>query len=362
MTAPRAIFHLISTLEAGGAQTLLLATLPRLDPERFRPIIGYLWGHAEALEGPGLRVVDFSRGGAFDPRALWRVAAFLRRERIEIVHTHLVHAGILGRLAARMAGVPRIVTTRHYADDPKERSLAYRLENRLTRSSDRVIAVSESVRRYLIDRGIAPADRTVLLTNGIDLDRFDPKVVAKTPPPTGIIGSAGRLRPQKGFDVLLCAFAQLHGSHPNTILEIAGEGPERGVLVALARELGIASSVRFLGAVPPEAMPRQYRRWDLFLLASRYEAFGLVALEAMAMEVPVVATRAGGLTELLEDDVTGLLVYREDPSGLARAALRLLDHPDEAAAIAARARAWVLAHGSVRTSVEGLQEIYDGLR
>lgn len=370
MPAPRTVFHLISTLETGGAQTLLLATLPRLDPRRFRPIVGYLWGQAEALDrrpappgAPPLRIIDFSRHGAFDPLAPLRVAACLRREKAGIVHTHLVHAGIVGRVAAALAGVPRIVTTRHYADDPKERTLAYRLENRMTRRCDRVIAVSACARSFLLERGIAPAAKVVLLPNGIDLDRFggddNGRPGAAGNPP--VVGATGRLRPQKGFDILLRAFADLHRSRPGISLEIAGDGPEREPLASLARELGIAPVVRFLGAVPPDSMPATLRRWTLFVLPSRYEAFGLAALEAMAMGVPVIGARVEGLAQWIDDGVTGRLVPPGDPEAIARTAMALLDRPEEASALAARGRAWVRAHGSVQAVAEGLERIYDAL-
>ena len=361
------VLHVITSLDADGAQTLLMDFASRCPAHRCSNLVAFLVGSGK-LAGEdryaGVEVADLTRGGAFDLRSLFRLKRLIRTRRIDLVHTHLVHGGILGRFAARLGGVRRVVTTRHYGTEQKERSLLYRLEDRMTRRSGRVIAISEAVRRHLEDRGIAPAERIRVIHNALDPELFgDQPSPARTDPGRApALGSIGRLRPQKGFQHLLEAFRLVLVRHPAATLEIVGDGPLRGELELRSRELGIAGAVRFSGVVPHARIPQLIDSWDLFVLSSVWEGFGMVLIEAMARARATVATRVEGVVEVVEEGVSGLLVPPADPGALARAVGGLLDDPERCAAMGQAGRERALRLFSMETFVEQTLAVYDELR
>lgn len=363
---PPKILHLITTMERDGAQVALLDTLRAINPAAGRFTIAYLTGAGAALADPrpaGVAIVDLSRGGRFDPLVLPRVIGLIRRERFDLIHTHLVHAGIVGKIAARICDLP-FVTTRHYASEAKEGTLLYRIEDRLTAGSAAIVAVSAAVRRHLIDRGIAPAERIVVIPNGVDLERFDPLRVAPAVPRSPdrpVLGVLGRLHPQKGQAILLHAFAELLPRFPSAELEIIGEGPLREALAAQALDFGISERVRFSGSVPHNEIPSRLARWDITVMPSLWEGFGIAAAEAMAMERAVVASRIEGLAELIVDGVTGRLVPPNDSDSLARAIAELLLDPDLRLRMGRAARARIEARFSIAASAAALQRLYGGI-
>jgi type III pantothenate kinase len=166
----------------------------------------------------------------------------------------------------------------------------------------------------------------------------------------------GSLMPKKGFDILIQAFALVRQRAPEARLTIAGEGPEGPRLLALARSLGIGAAVEFPGVVMGGAKADLFARARVFVSSSRREPFANANLEAMAEGKPVVATRVGGNVEMVEDEVNGLLVEPEDPEGLAKAILRLLEDRERAGAMgrAARQRAETF-------SWEGMVDGYEAL-
>ncbi len=359
------VLHVITSLDADGAQTLLMDFASRCPGNRYRNLVAFLAGEgtlAAESRYAGVEVADLTRNGAFRFSSLYGLVRLIRRQRIDLVHTHLVHGGIMGRIAARLAGVRRVVSTRHYATEQKERSLLYRLENRMTRRTGRIIAISEAVRQHLVDGRIARPERVRVVHNALDPDLFG----AQPPPPRPpghppVLGSIGRLRPQKGFQHLLDAFRLVLANHPAATLEIVGDGPLLGDLELRCRELEIADSVRFLGAVPHSRIPERIDGWDLFVLSSVWEGFGMVLIEAMARARAVVATRVEGVLEVVDDGVTGLLVPPEDPAALARAVTGLLHDPEgrEWMGLAGRERALRLF--SMERFVEQTIAVYDEL-
>jgi glycosyltransferase involved in cell wall biosynthesis len=360
------VLHLITNLEPDGAQTALLDLLRQAPSPSDDFAVGYLVGRPRALEGRepiGCRILDLSRSGNPDPLLLGRLAHLLRAHRYDIVHTHLVHAGIAGKLAA-LAGATPVVTTRHYAWDHKEGTILYRLENRLTRRCAAVIAVSDAVRAYLIDRRIARAEQVVTIPNGVDLERFDPaatralRVDLASPPRIGMVG---RLHPQKGHSVGLRAFSTILRRYPDASMEIVGRGDLRESLEREARELGIAGRIRFHGSVSHADIARHMASWDLAVFPSLWEGFGIAAAEAMAMELPVVASRVEGLAEVVEDGTTGLLVPPDDPRALADAVLRLLSNRAEAEEMGRRGRIRVTDRFSIESGAARIRNVYTSI-
>jgi glycosyltransferase involved in cell wall biosynthesis len=369
--APCRVLHVISTLLPGGTETAVLRLIRSCDPRRYQFRVAYLRGDPELA-------ADFAAAGApatpmglrrkADPACLLRLWRYLRRERFDLVHTHMDLADYYGAFAARLAGVRGVVSTKHNADEFRTRRTWKRypflaLERAAYELADAVIVVSDGVGDFLARSEHLPRRKLVTIRNGVDariteqaiargearrrlsLDRFDP-----------VIGTVGRLAPQKGQIDLLRALPAITRLLPGAALAIAGEGPSRPVLEQEARQLGIADRVVFLGH--RRDVPAVLSALDLFVLPSLWEGMPLALLEAMALGCPVVAARAVGVEEVLRDGVEGLLVPRRDPAALAEAALRLLRHPSRARALAEAARARALGRHSLEAVAREVEALY----
>jgi glycosyltransferase involved in cell wall biosynthesis len=237
--------------------------------------------------------------------AVLRLARLMRRGRFDVVHTHLYRAGIYGRLAARLAGVPRVVATEHsLLDDQLEGRPAGRGVRALYLAAERLghltIAVSSAVRTNLLGWGI-PLARLRRVPNGLDLpalafdaeDRAAVRKALDVPDSAQVIGAVGRLHPGKRFDSLIGALAPELG--PGRRLLIVGDGSERARLLATAQRLGVAAWVHLVGEQP---VAPHLSAMDVLVSPSRYETFGLVVLEGLANGLPVVYRRCPALEEL----------------------------------------------------------------
>ncbi len=263
----------------------------------------------------------------------------------DVVHTHLVHADVFGALAA---GRTPLVSTKH--NDDRFRLGPYRfVERAITRRARRLVAITESLRRFCVERVGLPAEKLEVIHYGLD---EPPRPWGENPPlelPEGpILACVARLAPQKGIDVAVRALAGWDGG----TLVVLGEGPERERLTALARELG----VRLLlpGHLPDVAAV--LRRADVFVHPARWEGFGLAVLEAMLCGLPVVATHVSSIPEIVVDGKTGVLVPPDDPAALRDALRRVLANPGGFGE-AGRARAY--AEFSVARMAERTAALYE---
>ncbi|MFW6088551.1 MAG: glycosyltransferase [Gemmatimonadota bacterium] len=264
---------------------------------------------------------------------LVRLVGLLRRERIDLVNIHYPLASFLPVvLAARLAGRP-VVTSVHGADlfpqgEPQSRyPLGLRIVLRL---SHRVVAPSRAYLGQVVGRLPGLRDRAEFIHNGIRLEEFRrPASDREEPSPLDDGGSyvltiAAHNR-KKGLDVLLEAFAGIASRFPEQTLVLVGNGPLTGTLEGLVADLGLNARVRFLGRIGRPETIALLHGCDLFVLSSRAEPFGLAVLEAMACGKPVVATRVGGIREIVRDGVDGLLVEPDDADALAEAMAALLE-------------------------------------
>ena len=256
--------------------------------------------------------------GVWDPFCRRAIGRVLRRFAPDAVQTHMGRASALAAPAAQAAGYPTLAM------------LHTMIQLKYYRAVDLLIPTTRDQEAYLRDKGVPPG-RIERIPHFRSLE---PAAEARVPQPAGgVVKSLGRFVPKKGFDVLLRAAAQAAGAGASFTLEIAGDGPERAALQALAGRLGIADRVVLRGWVDDVAA--FLADADLFVLPSRIEPFGLVVLEAMACGVPIVATRVSGPLETL-DESTALLVPPDDPAAMAAAMGSAFDAPEAAAA---RARA-----------------------
>lgn len=267
----------------------------------------------------------------------FQVLDLLRRQRIDILHTHCSMAGFVGRIAGRLARVPVILHTLHALASREhqafwKRRLFLAVERGLNVCTDHYVAVSAAILRQAVASGIAETRHTTLIHHGLDLGNYrgsdDPSESRRElgfEPNGPVIGMVGRLEPQKGVEYLLAAMARVRESHPDARLLIVGDGPLRQHLETLATRLRVHDRVLFLGW--SSEVPKALKALDVFCMPSLWESFGYAILEAMACGVPVVASDVEGIPEVVIHRETGLLVPPRDPSALAEALCELLEHP-----------------------------------
>jgi glycosyltransferase involved in cell wall biosynthesis len=299
---------------------------------------------------------------------LWRLC---RNRGYSIVHTNSSKAGVVGRLAARLAGVPVVVHSVHgYAfneyQSPIERSIYLFLEQLGGRLAHHLIAVSRPILQRSIRYRIAPRDKVSLVYSGIDVSAYRSRDYPSTvrselglPAGATVIGCVARLVDGKGHHDLLHAFARVHERRSDTCLVLVGDGRLRAELEALTSSLDISSAVHFLGL--RRDVPRLLRAFDVFVLASLWEGMGRVLLEAMASDNAVIATRVGGIVDLIQDGMNGLLAEPNDPDSLAVAMLRLIDYPDLREELARRGTAFVGEEFSIDRTADAILGLYKTL-
>jgi glycosyltransferase involved in cell wall biosynthesis len=303
----------------GGSERHLLTLLPAL---RERGVEVSFLGLDDPSRAPDpfyeAMAVPYERLNAprdLDPTLAWRVRRAARRA--DLVHTHLVHADVYGAFGAR-----RVVSTKHN-DDPFRAGAFRFVERALARRAARIIAITESLARFQVERVGLPARKVEVIHYGLD---DLPQAWGENPPDpvspdTPVLLCVCRLEPQKGVDVAIRALREIPGAQ----LVVLGEGPQRGELEQLARELDLP--VYLPGRVPDVAA--WLRRADLLVHPVRWEGFGLALLEAMLASLPIVATKVSSIPEIVVDGETGLLVPPDDPGALAAAVNRVLADPSD---------------------------------
>jgi len=358
------IAYLVRPAE-GGIKSHLLTLLSGLDRTRFEPIVicppdSSLRRDVEQAE---CKVIPLELVGELNPikdlKAVLSLRRILRRVKPDILHIHSTKAGLVGRLAAASLGRPRIVLTMHsFVFDERvgrlKRTMAAWVERRLSRLTDQIIAVSGALRDELVSRMGLSADKIAVIPNGIAF-----REIRKSGGDGPRVGTVSRLAPQKGVDNFIRAAALVRKRFPSAGFFIIGDGPFREALEALADELGIRESVEFMG-FQPDALPI-VATFDVFVLASKWEAFGLTLVEALSQEVPVVAFRVGGIPEIVDGSTTGLLAEPGNVEDLADKVCRLLADRELAARIAREGCKSVRSRFSSDRMVAETQDVYASL-
>lgn len=362
------VLQVIPTLDRSGAekQMVLLATgLPR---DRFRVEVAALTrlGPLEAeLGAAGVPVTLIGKRLKVDPFALRRLTRFLRDRRFDVVQTWIFAADVYGRLAARRAGVPVVVTAEMAVDQWKSRAhLA--IDRRLARWTDRVVGNSRAVVEFYRRAGI-PGSKLAMIPSGIadeEPPEVDPSEVRRglgVAADAPMLLFAGRLAAQKGVEDLLRALDLLQHVEPSVVTLVAGDGPLRARLEERARAFALSTTgrVRFLGH--RDDVPRLLAASDALVLPSLYEGLPNVVLEAMRSRKPVVATAAPGTAEVVVDQETGLLVPVGSPKALVRAIREVVRDADLRRRLGEAGRARVESDYRASTMVERFAALYEGL-
>ena len=322
------VLHVITAIGRGGAENHLLELVRHQRASGMTVSVAYLRGTGywrPGLENLGVEVHHLGLGFYGDLKPLRRLRRLIKGTRIDLIHAHLPPAELYCRLALFGTGrsaLPLLITKHNeerFCNAPGHRALG----RWVARRADRVIAISEAVKRYMAGSGLGmPAGKIETIYYGIHASAFAPDG-GKTPRPELTIGFVGRLVPQKDIATLLRGFALFADGSVKARLVIVGEGSLMGELRQLADELGIASLVEWAGF--REDIAAVMAGFDIFALTSLYEGLGLVLLEAMAAGVAVAATRVGAIPEVVVDGETGLLVEAGKPAKLAAAFQKLSD-------------------------------------
>jgi len=347
------VFQVLAGGPWGGGAVVVLSLTKRLLQEGCQVWVLCLSDEVcRRFSEAGARVVTLCWRREINPLldlvAFWKLFRLCRRERFDLVHTHTSKGGFLGRIAARLAGVPVIVHTVHgfafHEFTGSVRTIVYTyLERFAAQFCDLLICVNNEDRRTAIERGIVEPAKIVTILNGIDLAPFTGETATDAlrkelgiPEQATIVGTVGRLAPQKGFADLVAAVPEILCEQPDTWFVFAGNGPQREELEGQAEALGISERCRFLGF--RHDIPRLLACYDIFVLPSLWEGLSITLLEAMAASKPVVVTDIKGNREVVHDGVNGLLCQPYNGSALAEAITRLIEHPELAATLGKGAR------------------------
>jgi len=368
MRPTRLLFVLTSPVR-GGVEEVVLALLQRLDPSEFRLALAapsrLLDALAPDLSGIAVDTLGVDVQSWLHREQVGRLATFIRRLRPDVVNPHLFRSTLVAAPLARWCGARAVVETYHGREGWRRGPVRGRFfaDRAIARLLDRVIAVSEAARTFLVAVKGYPADRVVVVPNGRDLSVYCPgdgrEVVRRElgiDPATPVVGVVGRLETQKGHTYLLAAWPEVRREFPDARLLVVGDGSLRGDLEARALAPALRGSVVFTGFRPD--VPRVLGALDLLVLPSLYEGMPLTAIEASAMSLPVVATAVDGTPEVVRDGETGRLVPPADPPALARALRALLADPARARALGRAGRAHVLARFDLDAQVEATARVY----
>lgn len=332
----------------------LIARLPR-DAHAVSCLCPCEGALADDLRGHGCDVHIVPIDGEPSWRTVHYGALLVRTAGVDVIHAHLANAHVLGGLIGHLAGVPVLAHVHGRGVDMADVEV-----HRLVDSH--VCVVSRSAYYQALGAGIR-RDRLHCVSNGVDLDEFAPRdrhdavraAVGLSARDT-VIGFVGRLSPEKGPDVFLRAAAIASNTLPALRFVMLGEGPMRSDLDTLARRLGVAHSVRFAGL--QDDLANWYPSLDVVVSTSWTEGLPLALMEAMACERPVIATRVGGVAELIAHGVTGLLCPAGDASPIAQAMVRLATSAEQRRALGHAARRHVAKHHDVRRVVDDIARLY----
>ncbi len=375
------VAHIITRLCKGGAQentfhTVRLANRDRFDVDLISgPTRGREGSIEAAIEAAGIpihREPALVRAPLppLDVLALRGLTRKLKAGDYDIVHTHTSKAGILGRLAAERAGIPHVVHTPHgnvfhgYFNGPLTRLFVW-MERHAARRTDRIIELTAGGIEEHLAEGIGQRDQYCVIFSGIDTTpyaearalREQTRAQLGAGPDEILIGAVGRLEPVKGFTYFVAMAQLLKATKSPLRFFLVGEGALRPALEAQAAEAGV--TIDFLGL--RDDIPNLMAAFDMLVVPSINEGMGRVILEAGAAETPVVASRVGGIPDVVDEDETGMLVPPRSPEALAEAVTSLVASPERRKLMGATAHAKVVPHYSLTRMVQRIETVYEEL-
>jgi glycosyltransferase involved in cell wall biosynthesis len=377
MTAPRLkVLTMVDRLgTAGGGERLAMQIAIGLDPERFeRTLCITRWpgryGTAErpeeilaGLDAAGVRFVGLRRGARHHLWEWWPLFTLLRRGRFDVLHTHLFGSNVWGSVLGRLAGV-RVIVAHEHTWSFEGRPLRKLLDRHVVaRCADVFVAVSQADRRRMIEIEGIPPEVVTFVSNGVTpaaaATEHDVRAELGLQGAGPVIGTVGVLRPQKALDVLIRASAILAREFAGLKVLVAGDGPERARLERLVDELGLRETVVLLGM--RRDVPDLLAALDVVAFSSDFEGSPISVMEAMAASKPIVATRVGGVPDLIEQGVHGLLVETQDARALAEAVSELLRDPERAREMGCRGHDRQRREFTLSATIATVERLYEEL-
>lgn len=359
------ILHIISKLPIGGVENQLLLVLKNYNREKFQPFVCSLSDKGEIgkeIEKIGIKVFALNKlKHTFDFSIVKDICNIIKREKIQIVRTHQYHANFYGRIAAKKSKVPCIVASVHnvYTRDKK---LHRRIINRfLAKFTDKIIAVSEEVKRDILKYDKIPEDKVQVIYNGVDLNAFnqsfDKKQIKKklgiNPDDVPVIGTVGRLTEQKGHIYLLQAILKLKNKFPDIKVLIVGDGPLMDALKSYTSSSGLSKNVIFTGF--KRDIPALLSIMDIFVFPSLWEGLPNALIEAMASGKTIIASNLPQIKEVLGSDGLGILVPPKDSDSISQSIDFLLKNEEIAKKMGNLAK----NKACIRFNIENTVRIYE---
>ena len=366
----RKVFYLVDSLNVGGTETQAVELALRLPVSEYEIMMGCLRAQGpllEKLRGSAVSVREFHPSGGLDSAAglyeLIRLARYLRREKFDVVHTHDLWSNLMGVPAARLAGVPAIVSSRRdlaHFDwyQGKRRHWLRRIQN----LSGVVLANATPIRDALISEDGFEPEKLRVIHNGVDTEKFQraQRDRARLFPDVGneiLVVLVGNMHSDvKGHPWLIAAAPTVVREFPEVRFVFAGDGESRPTFAVQVAQLGLEGKFKFLGR--RSDIPEILASCDLAVLPSRAEGLPNAVLEYMAAGLPTIASRVGGTAELVQDGVTGLLVPAEDANALAGALLQFLRNPERARQIANNGQRFAVENFSFERLIREIDELY----
>jgi len=349
------VCHVIGRLAYGGAERLLLDICRKIDKNQFELSVVSLKKDnplAEQFADAGVEVKNIEKRGKLDFSLTARLAQYFRTAKPDIVHTHLFLADFWAGRAARLAGVKRVISTKH--DILSEDALRDYFGRKARQRCDKVVAISKATREYLVENEKISCDKIEVIYNGIDINKFYCEKPLILENEELVIGTVGRLVREKGQKHLIraCRFIKNNAWR----LIVVGDGPLKKELSNLSTSLGIADRVRFAGE--QDDVRPALEEMDVFVLPSISEGLSLVILEAAAAGKVVIATKVGGVPEIIKDKENGLLFKPKNIEQLVGHLNWVDEHREEARKMAAGLQRKVLQSFDINKTIKEYEGLY----
>ncbi|MBT3881152.1 MAG: glycosyltransferase [Candidatus Scalindua sp.] len=360
------VVHLVEKLGIGGLERVLTTIALNLNKEKYHVSVwclskGGFFADKLIEEGVDVKILNISTSR--NPVGIYKLYKLLKYHRIDLIHTHAYSAGTIGRISAFLAGVSVIISHNHSVHDYYNKYYHF-VEWLLSLITDRIICVSDTVKRFTSETQGISAKRLVTIHNGInDVCSVSGKAIVDLKEELGIlpeytvIGTVTHMEEHKGILYLIQAASHLLRSRKDLIFLLVGDGAQEEELKKLCVNLKIEKNVIFTGE--RSDIPEMLSLIDIFVLPSVREGLGLSILEAMACGKPVIATNVGGIPEVVEDGVSGILVPPKEPDTLHGAIVELLDDKGKRDVMGLNGKRICDESFNVRTMVDKIEELYD---